>query len=358
MTLHLDAFGEILLSLALVLFVAKATRNTQSIEKRNPALFSRYRLPILRFSLAVFIIHCCLLVVHSLALPIEAFDAVNSSVGPFVISALAIVCGIKYTGLLRKYDKLPNVTKNALIQEQLLLQNVSQTQRNLSLQRKVKDARRLNLKSQMNPHFLFNVLTGIQHLLMRNESEKASLVFSKFRRLLLMGFLSHDQVIGSLRQEMEHIDHYLGLEDIRMEKKIAVRWKIEPDVYPDRTPFPLFILQPLVENAIWHGLSSQKVLEPELHIKVAWLDEGLEIHVQDNGIGIQNSSDKSGSTRHRSRGTAIVQERLSLLHHPGVFKMMERPPSHPFDSGVTALIRLPLWSLEPEWSELEKRKAG
>ena len=358
MTLYLDAFGEILLNLALILFVAKATHNTRTIETRNPALFSRYRLPILRFSLAVLIVHCCFLVVHSLAFPIHAFEALSSSVGPFVITALVIVSGISYSGLLRKYDKPPNVTKNALIQEQLLLQNVSQTQRNLSLQRKVKDARRLNLKSQMNPHFLFNVLTGIQHLLMRNESEKASLVFSKFRKLLLMGFLSHDRVIGSLRQEMEHIDHYLGLEDIRMEKKIVVRWKIEPDVFPDRTPFPLFILQPLVENAIWHGLSSQTVLEPVLHIKVAWLDEGLEIQVQDNGIGLQNSSNKSGSARHRSRGTAIVHERLSLLHHPGSFKMMDMPPSHPFHSGVTAFIRLPLFSLEPEWNELEKRKAG
>lgn len=358
MTLHLDAFGEILLSLALILFVAKATHNTRTIETRNPALFSRYRLPILRFSLAVLIIHWCFLVVHTLAIPIDAFDAVNSSVGPLVLASLVIVCGINYAGLLRQYNNSPSVPKNALIQEQLLLQNVSQTQRNLSLQRKVKDARRLNLKSQMNPHFLFNVLTGIQHLLMRNESEKASLVFSKFRKLLLMGFLSHDQVIGSLRQEMEHIDHYLGLEDTRLEKKIAVRWKIESDVHPDHTPFPLFILQPLVENAIWHGLSSQTVLNPELHIKVAWLDEGLEIHVQDNGIGIQNSSNKSGSTRHRSRGTAIVHERLSLLHHPGTFKMMERPPSHPFESGVTALIRLPLWRLEPKWNELEKRKAG
>lgn len=114
MTLYLDAFGAILLNLALILFVAKATHNTRTIETRNPALFSHYRLPILRFSLAVLIVHWCFLVVHTLVFPIEAFDALSSSVGPFVITALVIVCGISYAGLLRKYDKPPNVTKKRL----------------------------------------------------------------------------------------------------------------------------------------------------------------------------------------------------------------------------------------------------
>jgi signal transduction histidine kinase len=358
MMMNFDVLSQGFIGLFLVVLVAKAAHNTSVIESKNPTISKRLRLPFLRFtSISVFI--CWLAFLYRIwTAPLEGIDSDLSRALLFIVVILVCASSVAYAQLLRNHSRSPDFEKNALIQEQLLLQSVSQTQRNLSLQRKVKDARRLNLKSQMNPHFLFNVLTGIQHLLMRNESEKASLVFSKFRRLLLLGFLSPDQVIGPLQQEIDQIEQYLELEDIRLEKKIKVQFEILADVHPKITPFPLFILQPLVENAIWHGLSSTTIAKPEIIIRIAWIDEGLEIKVQDNGIGMKKTTEVNSKEAHRSRGTAIVRERLSLLHHPGTVKIQETPHEHPFSSGITAHIRLPLWALEPAWSDYEQSRAS
>ncbi|MBV42977.1 MAG: hypothetical protein CL834_08080 [Crocinitomicaceae bacterium] len=353
-----DALGQAIIGLLLIFFIAKATHNTRIIESKNPAVSRRFRLPFLKFScISLFICWCAFIYQTCFA----SIDRITAGLSYALLSITVIlVCASAffYAQLLRNHVRSPDFVKNSIIQEQLLLQSVSQTQRNLALQRKVKDARRLNLKSQMNPHFLFNILTGIQHLLMRNEGEKASLIFSKFRRLLLLGFLSPDQVIGPLQQEIDQIRQYLELEDIRLEKKIKVDFEILAGVNPKTTPFPLFIMQPLVENAIWHGLSSHTVANPEIIIRIAWIDEELEIKVQDNGIGMKKPTSVNRKEAHRSRGTAIVRERLSLLHHPGTLQTEETPEGHPFSSGVTAQIRLPLWALEPEWSDYEQSRAS
>lgn len=356
--MHFDSIGPLILALVIALFLGLAQRNLKVLSLKNSGLNIR---PVLLFTRFVF-------VSTSVAAILELLDIVfwsgGSSINSFssqtliIIGALTIISTILYARVLQRHTRSPEGAKNALIQEQLLLQSVSQTQRNLSLQRNVKDARRLNLKSQMNPHFLFNVLTGIQNLLMRNDSEKASLVFSKFRKLLLMGFLSHDQLIGSLQQEINHIKQYLELEDIRLEKKIEVQWEIHSNVEPLITPFPLFILQPLIENAIWHGLSSESIVAPKIIIRIEWASDDLEIFIQDNGIGFQEEIREKRKKKHPSRGSAIVRERLSLLHHSGILKIHETSVSHPFNTGITACIQLPLWSLEPSWSVHEEKRAS
>ena len=358
MEMNLDAWGEIIVWVALAVFMTKALHSTKLIERENPELQMRFRSILLRCTIAAIALYLTAFIVDTWFVQLAMLAALQTLYGTSLIGAMIVASAIAYAHLLRHHGKSPDLAKNALIQEQLLLQSVSQTQRNLSLQRKVKDARRLNLKSQMNPHFLFNILTGIQHLLMRNESEKASLVFSKFRKLLLTGFLSQDQIIGSLKQEMDQIDQYLELEDIRLERKVQMKWVVHSEVDPKSTPFPLFILQPLVENAIWHGLSSVTVDKPEITIKIAWVDESLVIKIQDNGIGLDVEAQTKRKGRHSSRGTAIVRERLSLIHHPGTLQITGADKDHPFKSGVTACIKLPLWTLEPAWREQEQKKAS
>ena len=162
---------------------------------------------------------------------------------------------------------IPRNTREQLIQKQLLMQSVSQAQQNVLLKEQVRETKRRHLKSQMNPHFIFNVLTGIQNLLQNGESEKAGTVFSRFRRLLMLGFMSQDRVLGPLAQEMDHVNQYLELERTRLSESIQFQWNIASDVLPAVIPCPLFILQPLVENAIWHGLSGTGVDQPTLTIQ-------------------------------------------------------------------------------------------
>ena len=270
--------------------------------------------------------------------------------------AVAGINGIWYGISLRSLLGHSENTREQLIQKQLLMQSVSQAQQNVLLKEQVRETKRRHLKSQMNPHFIFNVLTGIQNLLQEGDSQKAGTVFSRFRRLLMLGFMSQDRVLGPLAQEMEQVDQYLELERTRLAESIQFQWNIAPDVVPTVIPCPLFILQPLVENAIWHGLSGTGVGKPSLAINVHWQDQDLVIAVCDNGTGLRPKTDpKSG---HKSRGTAIVKERLALLRHRGQLEILDCPEGHPFERGVMARMTLPLWALEPTWHVNEERKAS
>ncbi|MDA1336739.1 MAG: histidine kinase [Bacteroidetes bacterium] len=274
----------------------------------------------------------------------------------FSILILTSFNGIIYGLRIRGLMTIPLQTKNRLIQEQLLLQNVSQSQQNITLKEKVIETKKRNLRSQMNPHFLFNVLTGVQNLLQNDENEKAGVVFGRFKRILMLGFMAQDQILGSLDQEMEHLEQYLELERARISKPIQLTWKISDYVDALLVPCPLFILQPLVENAIWHGFASESVQEAAIVIQIDWQEEDLCIRVSDNGMGISKPS--LSSQKHKSRGTEIIKERLGLLRHRGTLSIQDTPDYHPFKTGVTATIRLPLWSLEPNWEHPGQKKAG
>lgn len=270
--------------------------------------------------------------------------------------AVAGINGLWYGISLRSLLGHSENTREQLIQKQLLMQSVSQAQQNVLLKEQVRETKRRHLKSQMNPHFIFNVLTGIQNLLQKGNSEKAGIVFSQFRRLLMLGFMSQDRILGPLAQEMDHVDQYLELERTRLSESIQFRWNIAPDVVPSVIPCPLFILQPLVENAIWHGLSGTGVAQPSLTISVHWLNQDLVIAVCDNGTGIRLKGEPQSG--HKSRGTAIVKERLALLRHRGQLEILDCPMGHPFERGVMARMTLPLWALEPPWHANEERKAS
>lgn len=270
--------------------------------------------------------------------------------------AVASINGIWYGISLRSLLGHSENTREQLIQKQLLMQSVSQAQQNVLLKEQVRETKRRHLKSQMNPHFIFNVLTGIQNLLQEGNSQKAGTVFSRFRRLLMLGFMSQDRVLGPLAQEMNHVDQYLELERTRLSESVRFQWNIAPDVIPSVIPFPLFILQPLVENAIWHGLSGTGVARPSLAINVHWRDQDLIIAVCDNGAGMRPKVDQKSA--HKSRGTAIVKERLALLRHRGQLEILDCPDGHPFERGVMARMILPLWALEPAWHSNEERKAS
>lgn len=236
--------------------------------------------------------------------------------------------------------------QNEIIQEQLLIQSVAQVKKNISLRDRVRQAKRNNLRSQMNPHFLFNVLTGIQHLLFTEQGDKASDVFRRFRMLLMQGFITTDKNIVSIQQELDHVGQYIDLESIRLTKPIVWTSIVDSTVSLPSTPCPKFLLQPLVENAIWHGLSGLSTENPAVELRIFWDDESLVLQVHDNGKGLP-SKELIKKEGHQSRGTAIIKERLELLRHPGKLELRDPAEQDPYSQGTVAQIRLPLWALEP-----------
>jgi LytS/YehU family sensor histidine kinase len=166
------------------------------------------------------------------------------------------------------------------------------------------------LRAQMNPHFIFNAISSIQNFILHNENDAANhylLLFSRLMRNVLEH--SKEEVI-TLQQENEMLQQYLEIESLRFKGRF--KWQIE---LPDNIPhgeilLPPLLLQPFVENALWHGLIP---LEKQgvLHIHIRAENEQLICVIEDNGIGREASALQKHSTeKKRSLSTSINRERI------------------------------------------------
>jgi two-component system LytT family sensor kinase len=163
------------------------------------------------------------------------------------------------------------------------------------------------LKSQINPHFLFNTLSSVSSLI-RSQPDTARTVIQKLSGLLRRLMRSHEQFV-TLREELESIDEYLDIEVIRFGPRLGVRKEIDPATL--EIIVPSMILQPLVENAIKHGLT-RKVGHGEITIRSARAGDTLLLDVEDNGLGI--SDERLQTAMSSGIGLSNVHERLRVIY--------------------------------------------
>lgn len=165
------------------------------------------------------------------------------------------------------------------------------------------------LRSQMNPHFLFNALSSIHEHILENEADVAADYLAKFskltRQVLEMSRLSE----VPLQRELEVLGMYTELERMRLKGRFSYAVDIAPDVDPTAVTVPPMLLQPFVENAVWHGLSRKEGLG-HLRISVSQVDGTLRVTIEDDGLG--RSVTSSNGSGHTSLGTSITKERLEL----------------------------------------------
>lgn len=174
------------------------------------------------------------------------------------------------------------------------------------------------LRMQMNPHFIFNALNSVQHYILRGDVVEATKYLSKFSKLQreILHFGSRQFI--SLQAEIDMLNRYLELEQNRFGESFSYTIQTAGDVEPEDINIPPMMLQPFVENAIWHGLMP-KEKDRSLHIFFdLYSDDILLATLRDNGIGRTASAAlrrgmEAGASQHESRGMSIVQERLRLL---------------------------------------------
>ncbi|GAB3989242.1 hypothetical protein GCM10028807_13720 [Spirosoma daeguense] len=169
------------------------------------------------------------------------------------------------------------------------------------------------LRAQMNPHFIFNSLNSINRFIMKHESEKASDYLSKFSKLIRL-ILNHSSVaVVTLEKELEALQLYLRLEALRFDGRFTFSINVSNDIEPAYTEIPPMIIQPYVENAIWHGLMHK---EEGGHLILDWQIEKntLVCTIEDNGIGRQKAAElkSKSATRTKSLGMQITADRLKL----------------------------------------------
>lgn len=171
------------------------------------------------------------------------------------------------------------------------------------------------LHNQMNPHFIFNALNSIKVYLIENDKEKAIYYLNKFSKLIRIILESSRGEAISLSEELEIIKLYVGIEKIRLEDSIQVSFDIPYNLSLNHVKVPPLLLQPFVENAIWHGLSSLKE-NKKLHFKARSLDQGIQFKIIDNGIGRAASKqlNKQKSVKKNSLGLKISNERIAFFN--------------------------------------------
>jgi len=170
------------------------------------------------------------------------------------------------------------------------------------------------LQSMMNPHFIFNSLGSIQNYLLKNKAGEAVLYLSQFARLIRQNLHAINLAMISLDEEINRLNNYLELEQLRLENKFDYSIEVEDILLDENIFIPSMIIQPFAENSIWHGIAglASKGL---ISIKFTQLsDKVLKIIIEDNGTGMEQSKDQSyKSKNHLHLGMLMTHKRLVLL---------------------------------------------
>lgn len=171
------------------------------------------------------------------------------------------------------------------------------------------------LIAQMNPHFIFNCLTSIQELIVVEKQQEAMHYLHQFSRLLRTVLQSSEKNFIALEDEVTLLRLYLELEAMRFDQQFHYHIHIADDVDTEEWMLPSFLLQPFVENALWHGLMHKK---GHRHLDISFTldsDDLLVCSIRDNGVGrAEAARRKSQSIQpHQSMGLRIIQERISLM---------------------------------------------
>lgn len=171
------------------------------------------------------------------------------------------------------------------------------------------------LRSQLNPHFLFNVMNSINRYILSSEPVKASEYLGQFARLIRKILDNSRSISISLADELGMLRHYIELESYRFEQKITWQIEIDPDLDEDDITVPSMFLQPFVENAILHGLAPKG--GGQIDIVISRSGNNLEIVVQDNGVGRTFSPFPKDIKlpRHTSVGMQLISDRLRAFAH-------------------------------------------
>ncbi len=197
---------------------------------------------------------------------------------------------------------------------------VSELQRELLLaekRRSIQDKELLELeakalRAQMNPHFIFNCLNSIKALIQEDEKQKATDYLTTFSKLIRTLFQNSDKRQISLFDEIETCRLYTQLEVMRLKGKLNYNFIIDPNVDLKSVMVPALIIQPFIENAIWHGIVPKE--EGTINVSIKQHEDAIVCEVDDNGIGRELSRLNKPVTPviHESKGVHLSQARIDL----------------------------------------------
>jgi len=217
----------------------------------------------------------------------------------FFVACILLLSAILY-GVLRYRA---NIRERAERTRQLMLRS-----RMLQLEQQA-------LNANMNRHFVFNALNSIQYHINKQDKATASRYLSSFAKLIRKNLDASENDTTTLAEEIERLELYLLLEHMRFKDKFEYRIKVEPGVDLHQAQLPAMMLQPYVENSIWHGILPMDGNGTVTITISAIADDRVRVRISDNGIGFEKSMGAKADTPadHISRGIEITKGRADVL---------------------------------------------
>lgn len=172
-----------------------------------------------------------------------------------------------------------------------------------------------SLRTQMNPHFIFNSLNSVNSFISKNDDRSANKYLSRFSQLMRLVLENSKYDFVSLESELKILELYIELEHLRFSDKFDYEFLIDPSIQPDAVEIPPMLVQPYIENSVWHGL---RYLDQKGHltVSVAEKNHSLIWTIEDNGVGreasaaMKTKNQKQGS----STGMKNIEQRLEILN--------------------------------------------
>jgi sensor histidine kinase YesM len=197
---------------------------------------------------------------------------------------------------------------------ELEIQHIRQLE--TAFEQKVAETEMTALRAQMNPHFIFNCLNSIKFFTTQNNGALASDYLTKFSRLIRRVLENSRSQQVTLQNELEALELYLEMESLRFNHKLTYQIHLDPSIDTEFIEIPPLLVQPYVENAIWHGLMHKKE-GGTVVVRIGQLAiDTLQVTITDDGIGRQRAAElkSKSATRHKSFGMKVTSERIQLIN--------------------------------------------
>ena len=163
------------------------------------------------------------------------------------------------------------------------------------------------LRSQMNPRFIFNTLGSIQSFLLNNQPADADKYLLKFEELIRLVLENSRQQQVALAEDIKALELYMQLENIRLNNPFSYNFQIDKEIDVEQTEIPALILQPFIENAIWHGLQPKEDAGGSINISISEQNNNLICVVEDNEVGRSSEKHRTGFSFKKVHCIKILQ---------------------------------------------------
>lgn len=210
------------------------------------------------------------------------------------------------------------------------------------------ESRMAALQAQMNPHFIFNAINSIQSFILNNETQLAYDYLAKFAKLVRLVLSNSKQSLLLLKTEIETLELYVEMEKIRFKNSFnfEVKFKDAEEDYSE-VEIPVMLIQPFIENSIWHGIMPIKdKVNGKIELRFFLHETSLEVEIEDNGIGYNQAQALRTDKNHKSLGIQLVQERLALLDskqkNKARFQIIDLKETSKNKTGTLVKITIPL----------------